>query len=139
MTQTHKSSRPTFELYNPYNKLDVVDEKYIGDFDTIFTLSNGTRILFDELSHGIKQLKEHDKTQPLPEDEWINEFGRRLKKKIMLSKYDQNTLSDKLEINRSTLSHYVNGKSLPTVRIMRLLCILLDCTMDELTNFDYLL
>lgn len=131
--------RELFMLYCPFNNVEVVDQESIGDYDTIFKLSNGERILFDTLSKGVKWLRPHEKNEELTDDEWHKEFRRKLRKKITLSRLSQKELACVLGVSENTISNYVTGKRYPNIQVFMKMCKTFKCTMDELTNFDYLL
>ena len=131
--------RNLFMLYCPFDNVEVLSQKSVGDCDTIFVLSYGERILFDTLSKGMKRLQHHEDNEELTDDEWHREFRRKLRKKITLSRLSQKELSDILGVSENTVSNYVNGKSYPNVQVLRKMCKTFKCTTDELTNFDYLL
>lgn len=131
----------TFRLFEHYEHYDppaserTVDEKYIGDFETIFILEDGSRILFDEMTKStriiIPAIDESD-------DIWLKEFSRKIKKKMKFKRITQIELADNIGISRLTVSRYVNGQRVPDYLTLKKISKVLNCPLDEITDFWYL-
>lgn len=127
-----------FEHYEPYDppaSEQTVDEKYIGDFETIFILKDGSRILFDEMTKStriiIPAIDESD-------DIWLKEFSRKIKKKMKFKRITQIELADNIGVSRLTASRYVNGQRVPDYLTLKKISKVLNCPLDEITDFWYL-
>lgn len=129
-----------FEMIRPRKHIPIVEQQYIGDFETIFTLSNNERILYCELGDTWTFINSRDpEKQELTYDEWKSEFSRRLKNKLALKHIKQKELAEYLGVSPVTMNGYINGKRIPDVHTIRRISKMLECTLEELTNFDYLL
>ena len=51
-------------------------------------------------------------------------------------KYTQDSISEKLNISRSTFSNYENGQSEPDLNMLVKICDLFNCSLDQLVNSD---
>ena len=129
-----------FECYDADSSKRAIDQVYIGDFETVFILDNGDRILFNELGNTITFI------QPLPpeqidltEEQWLSEFSRKIKKKMKLKLFTQTDLADELGISRMSISRYVNGKRVPDYLLLKRFAKVLNCPLEEITDFWYLL
>lgn len=127
-----------FKLYYPIKNIEIINQVYIGDFETVFTLSVGRKVLFDELACAFMEIRPNT-TGILLDEDWRKEFKRKIRKKISLSRKTQKVIADELGISENTLSNYANGKSIPDARIINRMARCFKCSADELTNFDYLL
>lgn len=122
----------SYELIDTYESID--------DFETIFKLTNGKRVIYDELFDNMIYLQPRVNRLPyLTEEEYRAEFSRRVSKKILCKGINKNLLTEILGISRPTLDGYLCGKRLPNNFIIYRLSIILNCNVSELTNFDYLL
>lgn len=131
----------TFRLFEHYEHYDppaserTVDEKYIGDFETIFILKDGSRILFDEMTKStriiIPAIDESD-------DIWLKEFSRKIKKKMKFKRITQVELADRIGVSRLTVSRYINGQRVPDYLTLKKISKILNCPLDEITDFWYL-
>lgn len=139
MNDTEILTRRTFELYYPLRGLEIISQSYIGDLETIFELSDGRRILFDETRNSLMTLLPHEDGSDIADEEWEKEFKRRLRKKIALSPYTQKELCEIVDISENSMSNYVNGRRIPDITTLRGLARALKCTLRDLTDFDYLL
>ncbi|MBW4442382.1 MAG: helix-turn-helix transcriptional regulator [Plectolyngbya sp. WJT66-NPBG17] len=65
-------------------------------------------------------------------------FNEWLQLKRKWSSLDQRELGSALDLSLQAFSRWENGKGLPklTPRQMRLLCQLLDCSLDELVDYQ---
>ena len=124
-----------YEHYDPPASEQTVDEKYIGDFETIFILKDGSRILFDEITKStriiIPAIDESD-------DIWLKEFSRKIKKKMKFKRITQIELAASIGISRLTVSRYVNGQRVPDYLTLKKISKVLNCPLDEITDFWYL-
>ncbi len=128
-----------FSLYCP-NYADLAyKQKYLGDFETLFFLKDGDKILFDELNKKWKLISTSPDKTELTDDEWVAEFSRKLKKKLSLKHVLQKDLAKALNVSTFAVNRYVNGTQTPPILILRKIAGILGCSVEELTNFDYLL
>lgn len=138
MSYTNYDALYNFKLYYPNKNVEVIDQIYVGDGETVFTLSDGNKVLFDELTCGFMRIRPNETGELLDED-WRKEFKRRLRKKILFSRKSQKDIAEAIGISTNTMSNYVNGRRIPDARIIDRLARVLNCTANDLTNFDYLL
>ena len=129
-----------FEHYYTRSSERVIDQVYIGDFETVFILDNGDKTLFDELEKSIRFIPSLSAEQnELTEEQWLKEFSRKIKNKIKLKRFTQMELADELGISRMSISRYVNGKRVPDYLLLKRFAKVLNCPLEEITDFWYLL
>lgn len=130
----------TLILYNPDLVGKVIGQQMIGDGESIFYLSDGRRMRFDYFNQrGFYLRKRECSEEQLTNEEWIKEFSKKLKRKLLLRSISQKELANRLGVSEHTISRYVNGHRQPTHVMIREICKILKCDISELTNFDYLL
>lgn len=63
-------------------------------------------------------------------------FGERLKEYITWQGIKQTELAKMLNVKKSTVSEWIHGRAYPDVRKLIKLCIILDCTPNDLLDFN---
>ncbi len=63
-------------------------------------------------------------------------FGERITEAINQSNYTQKELAKKLNISEGNITHWKNGKNLPSVDILYKLCVILDESADYLLGLE---
>lgn len=61
-------------------------------------------------------------------------IGKNIKERREQSGLDQSELAERLEIDRSLISHIESGRKLPSVPLLADIAKALGCTMDELAK-----
>ena len=129
-----------FELMYPRLYSQIVSHIMIAEFETLFTLEDGTKVIFDELTDRCIRLRPRDENSPdLSKEEWRLEFARQLKKKLAVRGISQRELADRLGMTEVTVSKYVNGTQMPDSYTVYRISNIINCPLIELINFNYLL
>lgn len=129
-----------FLMYYPGKERTITDQINIGDNEYMFYINDGRRVRFDAVEHTMSYIKYKDNlTYEELDTIWINEFSRKLKKKLKLNRFTQKDFANEIGVTERTIHNYINGKSIPDYLILRRIARILDCTIEDLTNFDYLL
>lgn len=76
----------------------------------------------------------------MTEVEFIDIFKGNLKSLMDEVGYNQQELAQEAKIDQSTISKYLNGTRMPSVRALNNIAIALNCTVDELVgnSMDYI-
>jgi DNA-binding Xre family transcriptional regulator len=138
MNIAEENARCGFILKNRIDESAIIRQIHIGDLDTIFELSDGQKFLYDELSDNTYIIRSHELPY-LSKEEWIKEFSRKLINKMGLRGVSQKELAQFLNISDSSMSRLINGKCNIDVYLVQRIAAYLNCTVSDLTNFDYLL
>ena len=129
-----------FEMLFPNYKDDIVEYYNIGDMETIFRMSDGSKVIFDERNKTAKHIEPRPNTlTELSEEEWLIEFSRKLKRKLSMANISRKELSLQTEIPTSTIYRYVRGERVPDIFSIKKIARALNRETVELTDFDYLL
>lgn len=130
----------TLILYNSNLLGKVTGQRLIGDGESIFYLTDGRKFRFDYFNQRGYYLRDRERTNNrITDEEWIKEFSKKLKRKLLLKTISQKELANRLGLSEHTVSRYVNGHRQPTYIMIKHICEVLNCNISELTNFDYLL
>lgn len=139
MSDWSENTFRVFEDYYPDYAKQVIDQKDIGDMETVFVLDDGNKILFNEIGATIRFIRPLPPEQiRLTDEQWLKEFSRRVKKKMRLQRLTQADLSKQLDVSMPTVNRYVNGKSKPDYLLLQDLANVLKCNINEITDFWYL-
>ena len=71
----------------------------------------------------------------MSEYEWMQKFGRNLKAMLEDAWTSQSQLAADTGLSDATISRYINGLQIPTVKAVINICYALDCGLDELIDF----
>ena len=127
-----------FMMMHAKTGTEIVDYECIGDFEYRFDMSDGTKLMFDELDETCCSVKTHS-NNALTEDEWVKEFSRKLKRKVRLAGTTLKDISAQTGIPYITMKRYANGICIPNAMAINQIAKALNCDVTELVDFDYLL
>lgn len=71
----------------------------------------------------------------MTEIEWVKRFGDALRDIMDYRNTSQEELADILGVSQATVSRYVNGLQMPSVKTIIMISNELECDIDELVNF----
>lgn len=125
-----------FKTYYPYWVDDVDDWRPRGESGIRITMKNGLRYDFYAASKTVRRVEErpsydHDE---LTEESWRSVFADRLKEKMIVKGYSQQTLADYSGISKGSINKYINGDATPTGYTLTKLARVLDCVVAELVD-----
>lgn len=129
-----------FLLYYPTNKENIIDQKNIGDGEYMFYIDDGSKVRFDIIKRSMAYIKPRTNLTIDDIDTiWLKEFSRKLKRKLKLRRMTQKDFAQSIGVTYRSVYNYVYGKTVPDYLILRKMSRVLECDIEELTNFDYLL
>lgn len=112
------------------------DPVYIGDNEYVIFLLNGNRVIFNVITYDAILIERiYDK---IPIEVFKKEFGRKLKRKIKISRVRVEEVCAYCGFSRTSFYDYANGKYLPDMYTIYKLCKFFNCSYESLTNFWYL-
>lgn len=126
-----------FKMYYLTGDEKAVDWYPSGPFEITVKLSDGSRVIYDDINKTMRMLRDFYK-RPLErtESEWKQDFSRRLKRMIRLRSTTQLELAERTGIRPGTISLYVNGKCVPSLYSASKLADALDCSINDLMDFQ---
>ena len=133
-----KYIRRNFCLTYAIKENEIVSQTDISPSEVIFELTNGTRILYDMIDNYIIHVG-YPELDHVTDEMWKREFTRRLKKMTAINGYFMKDLAERIGISEHMMSHYVTGKQIPNGYLIKRMSEELGCSIEYLTNFDYLL
>lgn len=104
------------------NKYNVWETKIVTDTGEVY--------LFDEGIEKIRKLP--GDPESLNEDEFMCEFGIRLKNEMRRNRMNQAQLSEKTGISQPRISQYATGQATPSIYTVSRLAKALRCRVDDL-------
>ena len=63
-------------------------------------------------------------------------IAEKIKNEIITSPKSKTQIADELGVSKPTLSQYLSGRILPSLGTFARLCKILDCSADDILNFD---
>ena len=137
MSNTMSLFKIMFPVYND----KIIGSEYIGDMETIFYMSDNSKVIFDELDKTAMYIApRNDRQAELSEEEWRREFSRKLKRKLALKNITNMDLVILTGLSYNSICRYTRGERVPDIFTIKRFAKVLNCEdISELTNFDYLL
>ena len=124
-----------FVTYFPQIAKDVVTWHASGRREITVKLKNGDRVVFNDISKTIRRLPGPDAPE-MSEDSWKTGFGRKLGYILASSNMSQTTLAIETGISQVMISRYISGNSQPSAYAVTKIARALNCSIDELTDFE---
>lgn len=101
---------------------------------------NGQVIRFDDMDKTIYYVVEHPRDEygdyAMNEEIYRNNFSMKLRRIMRSRGVNQKLLSESTGIKSPTLSRYMTGHNLPDLRNASRICRALDCSIEDLMDFD---
>lgn len=134
---SYKDYDPIFEDYImmfPFVKDQIVDWFHIDRFMIGAHLIDGTFDTYDGIERcGTHYKSYEDYLKPAENDQkWKLRFARNLYRKMCMAGYTQEELAQETGISTATMSRYMNGTAMPTVRKLMKIADALNCTLNDL-------
>lgn len=111
--------------WSPYDETRIIIEMDEG-YHYIYDMSDDSLNLF---------LNREETEELLPEEEWLERFGRRLCYKMKKARISQGELSEMTGISKVSISKYMNGRAMPSAYNIKKIARCLGCYYRELTDF----
>ena len=108
---------------------DVVEARMINEFDVLFVLKDGRRIIFDSDTHYYRSLYPEDYI--LTDEQHQCEFRRRLRTMMRRKHINQEELAKRLGTTQAVISRYVTGESIPNYITLVKIAEALNCSTDD--------
>lgn len=129
-----------FMILFPDYEDKIVSYDDIGDMDVCFGISDGGKVIFDTLNETARYISPRPvAVTELPQEEWLYEFSRKLKRKLSMINMTQKELSSNTRIPINTLGRYTRGERVPDIITTKKIAKALGCDVMELIDFDYLI
>lgn len=120
--------------------IDINDIKileYITDYDILIIFNNDKKYIYDTFLNSYRYLKYNKKD--LTEEEWLYEYGDRLKQIMKRKNISQNQLASYINIDQSLISRYISGQCIPSSFIFYKIMDALNCTTKDILFVPYIL
>lgn len=121
-----------FKMYWPAYANDIVNY-YLYDDDQLVVELNltGEKVLFDPIEKTIRFIRDAE----VDEKRWRFEFSQRLRIKMRAKGITQSDLCNATGLSQPTISHYMMGKSVPSLYAAKKIADTLSCSVDDLLCF----
>lgn len=116
------------ELYYP-DTLEQMQSWYAsGDWEVTLKLKDGTRWMFDGRENLLSKIRDDNISQ----EEYCEEFSRRLYRKMRDAGVGTEELAERLGVARSTVSRYLNCHTIPSGYVIMRIAQILQCSPNDL-------
>jgi DNA-binding Xre family transcriptional regulator len=125
-----------FKQYFPVVAEDAVDWYPSGRHEITIKLIDQSKVAYNFVNKTMRNIPSLDDGIIRPENEWRRTFGSRLYDILCVKGWSQETLSSRSGISVVTISNYIRGKSIPSAYNLATIARALDCSINELTEFE---
>lgn len=99
--------------------------------------TTGESVLYDCVTDTYYHLSDRPITYEERETLYRDEFSRRLDRMMTYRGVTNTEMADELSVNVRTVTRYRQGKVLPNTYMVWVMSMMLDCTVEYLTDFEY--
>lgn len=117
-------------MHYPWILDEAASVEVYDNFDLLITTRSGERYLYDDFDKTIQHLKEDR-----DEVDWKLQFGIRLRKLMRRRGIIQSELSEMIGVSVTSLSSYMNGRSVPSIYVAEKMAEALGCSVNDLLHF----
>lgn len=131
-----------YKLWYPTFYDRTVDCVITGYHLLLAVLDDGTKLEFCSLDNSLRDVSrtyDPDLLDNMDDIEYRREFGDRLKTLLRDRNLRHESLASTVGVSRQSMSMYINGKAMPSIRIARRIARALNCDIRDLVDFDYVL
>ena len=119
-----------FKLYNPAIARTVREWYQSGKHSIRLVLDDGSEWEYHHVMNSLRRVTEYDYTA----ERCKEEFRNRLLELMADNHYNQQTLAEAADISQSSISNYLNKKTLPDLYALRQLARAFNCSIDDLLD-----
>lgn len=123
-----------FAAYFPLVHENVVSWEESGKLEITVHLNDGTSGRYDLYTHRYSHIPNRV-DGVLTDEEWAAEFGRRLRRAMRIARMTQPELAAKVGVTPVTIWSYLNGRTIPTGRMISVIAHVLGRPTSEFTDF----
>lgn len=131
-----------YKLWYPTFYDRTVDCVINGYHLLLAVLDNGSKVEFCSLDNSLRDVTNvytFVSDDNMSDDDYKKAIGDRLKTLLRDRSIRHDTLAEMVGVSRQSMSMYVNGRALPSIRIVRRIAKALNCDVRDLIDFDYIL
>ena len=125
----------SFSMYYPTTFEKAVDYEYRDGFLFVRTTDDET-YMYDILTEDLYLREDYLERGSRTDDEWKEEFGKRLRMMVNHRNRSQKSLAEEIGITPASLNLYLRGRRLPNPRTLSKLARALKCSVSVLIDFD---
>lgn len=138
MIETNKWSLMFEEFMGNYPRIarDVVDWYPSGRLEITIVMNDGSKLVYNGKTQSFSFIRCTDgEYENLTEQEWRYKFASKLYEYMTDNRMTQKELAELLNISQTTISKYLNAIATPSTYNLYRIARVLDCSINELTNF----
>lgn len=122
-----------FLLYHGYFRPHILSTEALSPYELKVELDDGSAIVFDSLFKTVVTMR---RGEVVTDEEWQQEFGRRLNRALWKKGMTQEDLADEVGVSKRMLTRYMNGHSIPSARNISKISKVLECETSDLIDID---
>ena len=127
-----------YKLWFPQFYERTVDMSVIGYHLLMAKLDNGSKVEFSMLDNSLRDVTDiyNVASDNMTDDEYRKAVGDRIKALLRDRNLKHETLAEMVGVSRQSMSMYINGRTLPSIRIVCRIAKALKCDVKDIIEFD---
>lgn len=114
--------------YYPFITRDAVEYKLVSYDELLITNKYGENFLYNDTNNAFRTLSSDD---DISKNSFIKEFGLKLSTIMWDKGIGGLELADMTGLTPSQISNYINGRTVPSIYVVYLISLALDCSLDD--------
>lgn len=118
------------------SKDDVIEIRKLNDWDLLIVFKDGKKILYDT-SNGYYKNISYNHVNELTEEHEKAEFAYMLRSLMKRNFITQEEMANRINTSQTMISHYMNGRAIPSAIMLNKIAKVIGCSMDDFFNKNY--
>lgn len=132
---TWKMIYDEFKDTYPSKRKEAIHYEPFGVAEILIFMKDGSKYVYNHQYHRLRCVQEARSVpehEPLSEEEWLNEFSKKLRKIMKAHRINQRELSELTGISRQAINRYLKGERVPDIRMIFRIMDALECEPNDL-------
>lgn len=132
---TWKMIYDEFKNAYPSKRKEAIHYEPFGFAEILIFMKDGSKYVYNHQYRRFRCVQEArviPEPEPISDEEWLNEFSKKLRKAMKSRHINQRELSELTGISRPAINRYLNCEREPGITTVRKIAIALDCNFSDL-------
>lgn len=132
---TWKMIYDEFKNAYPSKRKEAIHYEPFGVSEILIFMKDGSKYVYNQQYHRLRCVQEAriiPEPKPISDEEWLNEFSKKLRKAMKSRHINQRELSELTGISRQAINRYLNCEREPGITTVRKIANALDCKLSDL-------
>lgn len=132
---TWKMIYDEFKNTYPSKRKEAIHYEPFGFAEILIFMKDGSKYVYNHQYRRLRCIRDPrpiPEPEPINDEEWLNEFSKKLRKAMKNKHVNQRELSELTGVSRQAINRYLNCEREPGITTVRKIAIALDCKFSDL-------